>query len=119
MTLRMVSRVAALLCAALLLCIYRPHVHTTAYAGTGQSQQELVLTIHAVCKASANSDIEGQSMRDDLSVTFEERNVYRITEYDNGVGRAALELVSHQANVPAEGGGTWKAVSGSWTHPES
>jgi NACalpha-BTF3-like transcription factor len=119
MTFRIVSRFALLLCAALLLCIYPPHVYSTAYAGSGQSQQELVLTIHGVCKASADSDIEGQSMRDDLSVTFEERNVYRITEYDNSVVRADLELVSHQANVSAEGGGTWKAASGSWTHPES
>src|SRR5208337_4431079 len=95
-------------------------INASAPGGSGQSQPELRVTIHEVCKASFSFEDKGTSERDNLSATFEERNVYRITRYDNGEGLADLELVSHQANISPEGGGTYDSppagVSYSWTY---
>jgi hypothetical protein len=76
------------------------------------------LTIHETCKASFNFDYKETSKHDNLSVTFEERNVYRITRYNNGDDLADLELVSHHKNISSEGIGTFKAppISESWTY---
>jgi hypothetical protein len=93
-------------------------INASAPGGSGQSQPELRVTIHEVCKASWINDYKEISEHDNLSATFEERNVYRITRYDAGDGRADLELVSHEANVSPEGGGFFKnsVVSESWTY---
>ncbi len=89
-----------------------------APGGSGQSQPELRVTIREVCKVSESLEGSGASKHDNLSATFEERNVYRITRYDAGDGRADLELASHQANVSPDGGGFFKnsVESESWTY---
>jgi len=50
-------------------------INASGPGGSGQSQPELRVTIHEVCKASFGLD----SIHENLSATFEESNVYRIT----------------------------------------
>jgi hypothetical protein len=90
----------------------------SAPGSSGQSQQELVVTINEVCKASLDFDYSGVSYHDSLTATFQERNVYRITRYDNGEDLADLELLSHHNDLSPAGGGTYKdpVSSESWSY---
>jgi hypothetical protein len=77
-----------------------------------------VVTINEVCRATYDFDRDSTSWHDNLSATFQERNVYRITRYDNGEDLADLELLSHHMDLLPAGGGTIKSPvsSESWTY---
>jgi hypothetical protein len=111
-----VDMIKRLLVIFALVGLFAP-INASAPGGSGQSQPQLRVTIHEVCEASFSAD---DFLHDSLSATFEESNVYRITRYDDGEGRADLQLVSHQANISLEGRGATKnpppVPSESWTY---
>ncbi len=78
-------------------------ITVSAPGSGGQSQQELMVTINEVCRVTFDFDYSGVTYHDNLSATFQERNVYRITRYDNGEDRADLELVSHHKDLSPGG----------------
>lgn len=93
-------------------------ITVSAPGSGGQSQQELMVTINEVCRVTFDFDYSGVTYHDNLSATFQERNVYRITRYDNGEDRADLELLSHHKDLSPAGSGTYKdpVSSDSWTY---
>jgi hypothetical protein len=115
----LVDMIKRLLVIFALVVLFAP-INASAPGGSGQSQPELRVTIHEVCKASYSFEEKDVSNHDNLSATFDEVNVYRIMRYDGGEGLADLQLVSHQANISLEGGGTLKipppGQSESWTY---
>lgn len=90
----------------------------SAPGDSGQSEQQLMVTINEVCTVTFDFDYSGVTYHDNLTTTFQERNVYRITRYDNGEDRADLELLSHHKDLLPAGSGTYKdpVSSDSWTY---
>ncbi len=90
-------------------------------AGNGSGAHQVVLTVHEECTSTSTGDVPEIVDRQQVSGTYDERDVYRFTKLEGEP--SDLEEVSHQGNGSVKGSGTYQIplakMSYSWTYGPS